>query len=693
MQTPSPWLACAKPLVRRLGTLAFAWLALSLSFAKAQNIALPAAQPPVPIERFFQRPAVLDAKLSPSGGKVALTTSRGGTRVGLVVMDITAEGPNVQRAAHFDDVDVVNFHWVGDNYLVFSVVNLEAGSGDDQRFAPGLYSVKPDGTDLRMLVRRQGKSFVTDGDSRDRVLDWNHQLLNVPLPQAGVNPEEVVVGHLLIGGNEIKTVTPLWLNVRTGSTRSMELDAPKSTVGWMFDSQGRARLAISVAQGRITTHWRGTGDVTWRVLTDNDMLNPALKPLAVDDAGHLYVSHKDGPQGFWVLSRFDFAKGAPQAPPLVTAPGFDFDGELVLDRAGTAALGVRVDTDAEQTVWFDDTMKQLQAKIDTSLPGRVNRVNCRRCGAEDMVALVRSFADTDPGRLYVYQAATKRFIPISRVLDDINPQRMAKVDLHRIPARDGKDLPVWLTQPTGLLPGQRAPAVVLVHGGPWIRAGRWQWQALEQFLASRGYLVISPEFRGSTGYGDAHFRAGWKQWGQSMQDDVADALLWAQKQGLASAKACIAGASYGGYSALMGLVRHPALYQCAVAWVAVTDPSLFIKGAWWLSDDVSASARRFLLPELVGDVDKDAAMLHANSPVAQAKKIQAPLLLAFGERDERVPLLHGERLRAELTQAGRPPEWVTYPNEGHSWRQINTHIDFARRFEGFLARHLKEKAP
>jgi dipeptidyl aminopeptidase/acylaminoacyl peptidase len=311
-----------------------------------------------------------------------------------------------------------------------------------------------------------------------------------------------------------------------------------------------------------------------------------------------------------------------------------------------------------------------------------------------MVALVQSYADRDPGQLWLYEAQQQRWQPLSPVMEGIAPERMARVVLERIKARDGRDLPVWLTLPHGVQPGQAGqavPAVVLVHGGPWVRGGFWRWQPMEQFLASRGYLVISPEFRGSTGYGGAHYRAGWKQWGQAMQDDVADALLWAQSQGLASKNACIAGASYGGYSTLMGLVRHPELYRCGVAWVAVTDPFLYLKGSWWIRDDISSQGREFRLPELVGDAEKDAAMLTAASPLAQAARIKAPLLLAMGESDLRVPIAHGERLRDALAAAGRPPEWVSYANEGHGWRQVSTQVDFARRVEHFLEKHLNSR--
>ena len=648
---------------------------------------------PVPLEHFFQRPAVLEAKLSPSGSHVALTTSRGGARVGVVVVAL-APPFAARQVALFSDADVTDFDWVSDKRLVFSLTDLEAGSGEDRRYAPGLFAVDADGSALRLLVRRQWAPFMVDGSRRNDALEWFHRLLHVPLPQDGVQADEVVIGAMEFNGNDLHALNPLWLNTRNGLTRSISLPgAPDNAVHWMFDSKGQPRLALTRGKGRSVLHWRGPGDAQWRVIADDPLLSQRFTPKAVGDDGTLYLTHPEGPDGTEVLTRFDFATMAPASPPLVRAPGFDFRGGLIQERAGAAALGVRVKTDAESTVWFDDVMKRFQATADERLPGRVNRIQCRRCGAPDMVALVRSYSDRDPGRLLLYEATSRRWQIISSVLDHIDPRRMASVDLQRIKARDGRDLPVWLTLPAGVAPGQSAPAVVLVHGGPWARGGWWQWEPMEQFLASRGYLVISPEFRGSTGYGQAHYRSGWKQWGQAMQDDVADALLWAQSQGLADKRACIAGASYGGYATLMGLVRHPDLYRCGIAWVAVTDPFLYLQGAWWISDDISGEGRRHMLPELVGDATKDAAALTAASPLAQVKRIQAPLLLAFGESDMRVPLAHGERLRDALKDAGRPPEWVSYANEGHSWRQVSTQVDFARRVEQFLATHLRGQAP
>ncbi|RZL37608.1 MAG: S9 family peptidase, partial [Rubrivivax sp.] len=228
---------------------------------------------------------------------------------------------------------------------------------------------------------------------------------------------------------------------------------------------------------------------------------------------------------------------------------------------------------------------------------------------------------------------------------------------------------------------------------PWARGVEWGWHAQAQFLASRGYVVIEPEMRGSTGYGEAHFRAGFKQFGQAMQDDVADALRWARQAGVASDKACIAGASYGGYSTLMGLARDPDLYRCGVAWVAVTDLDLYVGGAWNVIDDINTGARTHTLPELVGDPVKDAGMIAANSPVKLAARIKAPVLLAFGDDDLRVPLAHGKRMRDALQAAGNAPVWVTYANEGHGFANPDNRLDFARRMEAFLAQHLNPVTP
>jgi len=657
-------------------------LALTLLAATASQAA------PPPAELFYKDAELHSVVLSPSGRKLAFTTSRSVDRVALVVMDLD-KGGKLNAVARYKDGDVNDVHWVDDERLVYGVVDLFDGSARYSG-APGLFAVNADGSKFRQLVRRQWKPVISDGTVNDRLLDWYHRLLKVPrLPEGGSNDDVLVAEFSPDADNEYES--PKWLNTRTGLTHSVGIQEPPDSVGWLADSRGDLRVAFTRHEGRQAALWRAPGSKTWTTLYESDLLSAPFKIEAADDAGGLYVSEPEGAAGQAMLKRYDFEHHRPQDKPLVATPGFDFEGGLVVDEASGRVLGVQVLVDAPTVAWFDPAMKAFQDRVDRLFPGNANLVSCRRCGGPDMVALVRSFSDRDPGHFYLFQAkpagGEKAWMDLGAVREGVKPQDMASVELQRIKARDGLELPVWVTRPAGA--SGALPAVVLVHGGPWVRGNMWAWDADAQFLASRGYVVIEPEFRGSTGYGDAHFRASFKQWGQAMQDDVADALRWAQKQGIASDKACIAGASYGGYSALMGLVRDPGLYRCGVAWMAVTDLDLYAAGSWWVRDDISSTGRRYTIPEAVGDPVKDAAMLAANSPVKQAARIKAPVMLAFADDDRRVPMAHGDRMRKALREAGNEPVWVTYAGEGHGFGNVKNRVDFAERMAAFLAKHLQ----
>lgn len=652
-----------------------------------------AAARQLPAEVFFAHPQVLQAVLSPSGQYLAVTTARGAPRVSLVVMDLKA-GNAMRRIVSFDDADVVGVRWLGDDRIIFEATDLQAGGAAAQREGRGLFVVQTDGNELRNLIARRNPRTSTASPLARRALSWNHVLLSVPRRGEGVAPDEIIVGSWG-GGPRLPHLQPMWLDVRTLRTRSADFPTPEGgAIDWIFDARGAARVAIGVNEGRRLIHWRGPGDKDWRLLAEQDALRPPFTPRFVDDQGTLYVTRPQGPQGRAVLARFDFARGAPEDAAWVSVDGFDFDGQLVGGAAGAAAAGVRVEADAETTVWWDPAMGRLQELVDARLPGRINRLTCRHCGSPDAVALVRSWSDREPGELWLLRPTSGQWQRLARLMERIDPAAMASVSLHRIAARDGREIPVWVTSPAGASPTQPLPTVVLAHGGPYVRGGHWSWNAEAQFLASRGWRVLLPEFRGSTGYGESHHRAGWQQWGLAMQDDLADALAWARREGLADAnRACIMGASYGGYAALMGLVRHPELYRCGVAAAAVTDLPLLLQGSAWVLDDAGEYARRHTLPDLIGDVHRDAARLAETSPVQQAARIRAPLLLAFGERDFRVPLAHGERLRAALRAQGREPEWIVYPDEAHGWRKPENQVDYARRVEAFLSRHLDGAAP
>lgn len=647
----------------------------------------PASGPPVsaappPAELFYRPDDISQAVLSPSGRWLAMLTTHLGQRAALVVLDLAdTRAPTV--VARYADADVREFHWVGDERLVYNLIDRQSGGGA-QRFGAGLFSVQRDGSDRRLLLQLRGDRLATLTGPGREPLPWNHVLLHVP-----AQGDEVIVGEGKFDiTDELREILPKRLNVVTGRVRSLAEGVPSGVFTWLFDARGEPRVAVARRDGRERLHVRAAPGQPWRQLTEHPVYQAPFQPRFVDADGRLYVVTSSGAAGAAELRGFDLTAGRPEAEPLVRTPGFDFLGRLVAETPGGVTLGVRVETDAETTVWFDPRLKALQQEVDRRLPGRVNRLSCRRCQQPDSVVLVESFSDRDPGQWLLLRPAQDKWRLVGARRSGVDPRQMGQRDFHRIRARDGLDLPVWVTTPPGPRPDAGWPTVVLVHGGPWVRGGHWRWQGDAQFLASRGYLVVEPEFRGSRGYGHAHFQAGVRQWGLAMQDDVADALQWAVKQGQADGRrACIAGGSYGGYATLMGLVRHPELYRCGAAWAAVTDPRLMFE--WTPISDQRDEVRRHDYPYLIGDPVADADRLTAVAPVAQAARIKAPVLLAMGALDRRVPLAHGTRMRDALREAGNAPEWVVYDDEGHGWLTLKNRVDFAQRLEAFMARHLK----
>ncbi|HWK82515.1 MAG TPA: prolyl oligopeptidase family serine peptidase [Caldimonas sp.] len=588
--------------------------------------------------------------------------------------------------ASFSNADVFSFDWVNDDRIVFNVADLALEMAE-RKFGGGLFAINRDGTSQRQLVYARPTFMELNRNAGRQPLEQTHGLLAIPRGTGA--GDTIIVGEYvfnLLG--DLDTVNVKRLNVVDGSVTTASLEQPAHAMRWWFDPKGEPRVVLTEDKDQEKILWRAPGKSSWEVIAAYRSTEAPFVPRFVDANARLFVAVPEGPARTAAIRRFDFATGKPEAESLVRAPGFDFAGSFIVGDDDARWRGVRVDTDAESTVWFEPRMKEIQGIVDRRFPGHVNHVTCHHCEDPDVV-LVHSWSDQDPGSFWIYRPKSETWDSIGAVRPDIDPKTMGRLDLHRITARDGRDLPVWVTVPPDKLsPGTQRPAVVLVHGGPFVRGGEWRWHASAQFLASRGYVVIEPEFRGSTGYGEAHFRAGWKHWGDTMQDDVADAADWAAKQGLIDPKrVCIAGASYGGYSTLMSLVRFPDKYRCGVAWVAVTDPRLLFEASW--QSDLPEEWRRYGLPVILGDPIKDAAMLRASAPSERAAEIRAPLLLAFGRDDRRVPIEHGTKMRAALQAAGHPPEWIVYEGEGHGWQKVENQYDFWRRVEAFLAKQLQ----
>ena len=611
-------------------------------------------------------------------------------RNALVVVDIDNKTPPT-IVANFSDADIRSFRWVGDDRLVFNLFDRQSAGGD-QSFGPGLYSIHRDGSEMHQLIKTKREFVRNLGPSRHETLEWNHELLAVPRDDS----HEVIIGEFVLNQtNDVQAVNALRLDIDTGRTRSLAVGSPAHSRQWLFDPIGEPRVVVTEHEGVAKTYWRAPDQDAWTLIATDPALDRSFSPYFVDGAGHLFVVTGAGSDGCRVLKRFNFAAGKPDADPLVVTPGFDVSGSMILNAGGTAVIGLRVITDSVTSVWIDAKMKAIQKAVDAKLPGHANVLtSCSRC-TEVRSVLVHSWSDRDPGSYWIYRPASSDWRLIGKERADVDPSRMATLDFYRIKARDGMDLPVWVTTPPKGAPGANSgprAAVVLVHGGPWVRGTHWGWNPDAQFLASRGYVVIEPEYRGGTGFGFVHFHAGWKQWEGPMQDDVADAVRWAAGKGFIDAKrVCIAGASYGGYATLMGLARYGDLYRCGVAWVAVTDPRLLFEDSW--QSDIGEEGRKYGLPTLIGDPVKDAEMLRTAAPLEHAADIRAPLLLAYGSEDHRVPLEHGLLMRDALHALGRDPEWVVYTGEGHGWLKVENRLDFWGRVERFLDKNLNGAAP
>jgi dipeptidyl aminopeptidase/acylaminoacyl peptidase len=420
------------------------------------------------------------------------------------------------------------------------------------------------------------------------------------------------------------------------------------------------------------------------VLTEFDSIDGrgGFTPLAITPDGTLFASATRKGSDKAALYRVNTSTGEMDAEPLVALKDFDFNGELIM--SGGKVAGIQYRSDAQTTVWFDEKLKAVQAHVDATLKNTINTISVPVRPATPYV-LVHAFSDVDPGSFMLFNMETSKFAPLGAAMRDVDPRRMATRDFVKYKARDGLTIPAWVTMPRGGK-GKKLPMVVLVHGGPWIPGATWQWESQSQFLASRGYLVVEPEFRGTTGYGWRHFRSSWKQWGLAMQDDLADGAKWAIEQGMADPKRiCIAGASYGGYATLMGLVNDPELFKCGLDWVGVTDFDLLYSPAW---GSMSTEAREYGMPRMLGDLEKDAERFAKTSPLVQAARIKQPLMLAYGGNDGRVPVQHGVKFRDAVTKTNSNVEWIEYKDEGHGWVRPSTNIDFWTRVEKFLARNI-----
>jgi dipeptidyl aminopeptidase/acylaminoacyl peptidase len=321
---------------------------------------------------------------------------------------------------------------------------------------------------------------------------------------------------------------------------------------------------------------------------------------------------------------------------------------------------------------FHESLSQAHA------PSVVTLLDTSRDGKLTLYAV---WGDREPGRVYLYDHATQRSRGVFESAASLDRGSLSPMVPMPLAARDGTVLRAFLTVPAGGAM-KDLPLVVMPHGGPHGVRDAWDFRPEVQLLASRGYAVLQVNFRGSGGRGQAFTRLGYRQWSGAMQDDIADATRQLVGAGVVDPKrVCIAGASFGAYSAMISSIRYPDLYRCAVGYAGVYRlERLFRSGDTGDSD----RSRRYF--DLV--IGRDPAELDRDSPASRAAELRQPVLLVHGQADWRTPPEHAEALRKALAKSGNPPEWLMVPREGHGFVRKPNRVAYYRALLAFLDRHI-----
>jgi dipeptidyl aminopeptidase/acylaminoacyl peptidase len=291
-------------------------------------------------------------------------------------------------------------------------------------------------------------------------------------------------------------------------------------------------------------------------------------------------------------------------------------------------------------------------------------------------------SDVRPNEFYLYDRSNRKLTYLFTSRPDLARYTLAPMKPVTIKSRDGLDLVSYLTVPVGRAP-KNLLMVLMVHGGPWGR-DTWGLDPQAQWLANRGYAVLQVNYRGSTGFGKKFMHAGDREWGGKMQDDLIDAVNWAVHEGIADPKRiAIFGGSYGGYAALVGATFTPDVFACAVD---IVGPSNLV--SLLQSIPPSWEPMRRMMAQRVGDVDREPEFLKVRSPLFRADRIKIPLLIAQGKKDPRVRQAETEQIVAAVKKAGKPVEYMLFPDEEHGFSRPENRLKFFAAVEAFLARHL-----
>jgi dipeptidyl aminopeptidase/acylaminoacyl peptidase len=490
------------------------------------------------------------------------------------------------------------------------------------------------------------------------------------------DPEHILVQH---NRRDRRVFDVYRVHVKTGA-ETLVARNPGNIVGWQTDHAGRVRIGVASDGVNNTVLYRANDGEAFRALFSTDF-RTSVSPQFFDADNRLFYAVSNRGRDKAALVLIDPARPADERL-LYEHPQVDLDGAAWSRLRKTLTLAA-YDTDKPGRHYFDPATRELFARLEAKLPGKTLNLQSETL-AEDKFVVAAS-SDRTQGARYLYDARSDTLTLLGEIAPWLKPEQMAPMQPVRYTARDGLQIPGYLTLPVGRSP-KNLPCVVNPHGGPWAR-DRWGFNPEVQFLANRGYCVLQVNFRGSTGYGRRFWEASFKQWGLAMQDDVTDGVQWLVSQGIADPKRiAIYGASYGGYATLSGITKTPDLYAAAVNYVGVSNLFTFMNTIppYW-------EPFRQQMFEMVGNPadPADKARMTATSPALNADRIRTPLLVAQGARDPRVNKAESDQIVEALRRRGVDVQYIVKDNEGHGFANEENRFEFYAAMESFLARHLR----
>jgi dipeptidyl aminopeptidase/acylaminoacyl peptidase len=627
---------------------------------------------------FGAREGVLQMSLSPSGRQIAVIISTKGRGAALQIADITKgdlASPILTSTGTPERLSQCN--WSSETRLICLITTI---ADDDKKISYSrLVSVGSDGKVLRLVSARTNDlslGLMQDGGS---IIDWlpDDKSGNVLITRQFV--PQSTIGSVIAKDKEglgVEMIDP------AGSLRRIVVQPRRNAIKYLTDGHGTVRLlGIQNASdsgylgNKIDYLYRLPNKETWQPFTKalvTDGGTTGFTPYAVDrDLNLAYgLDSKDGRDAVFSMS----LDGKMTQQLIFARPDVDVAGLIPIGRQNRV-VGVSFVTDRRQSTFFDPELQKLRVALGKALPGQP-LVTFIDASADENSLLLFAGGDTDPGRYYVYDKPTRKLGPVMPARPQLDGVALATVKPIAFPAADGTAIPGYLTLPPGSN-GKNIPAIVMPHGGPGDR-DEWGFDWLVQFFANRGYAVLQPNFRGSTGYGEKWFQNnGFKSWRIAI-GDVNDAGRWLKAQGIAAPdKLAIVGWSYGGYAALQSAVLDPALFKAIVAIAPVTDLEM-----------LRTEAKDFTNYELVDAFIGHGPHILQGSPARNAARIKAPILIFHGDHDRNVGISESRLMADKVKDAGGKVELIEFKGLDHQLDDDTARTTMLNKADTFLRKSL-----